>query len=294
MSPSAGGCPEYLDELFPPNLRYPYFSLARRHPFRYAESRFQPVNAWWLAEASLLAYADQPDIEKAFGPQVAVRAFRRGSTFCCVAATPQLAMVVFRGTQVPLHAPIPDALWGWLTDLKLALVSWSGEGAVHQGFRDALDDVWDDWTDTKGRVQGLKPYLDELTASPANRPALWFGGHSLGGALAALAMLRYGRPAGLYTFGAPCVGDGVFVRSFEAFQRSAGAPAYRIVHADDVVPRLLEMYSRHVGVLRPLRGQCQPVKGSLTRLSDLRRVPFLMTLVDHAPIYYALYTRHAL
>lgn len=294
MSPPAG-CPEHFDDLFPPNPRYPYFSLARRHPFRYAEPTFHWANAWWLAEASLLVYADPPDIAKAFGSHATVKPFQRNGTFCSVASTQHFAMVVFRGTQVPAQVSPADALWDWLTELKLALVGWSGEGAVHEGFRDALDAVWEDWTDKQGRpVQGLKSYLDDLTAGPFSRRALWFAGHSQGGALATLAILRYGRPAGLYTFGAPCVGDEAFARSFEGFVRSAGAPAYRIVHATDIVPRVLERYCRHVGVLRSIQGKCPPVKGVVTDLSDLRRVPFFMALADHAPIYYALYARNAL
>jgi triacylglycerol lipase len=79
---------------------------------------------------------------------------------------------------------------------------------------------------------------------------LWVTGHSLGGALATLAVAKLRMEEdrcvnGLYTFGSPRVGDRIFARNFNMEFNAA----YRIVNNNDVVTRVparLMMYS-HVG-----------------------------------------------
>jgi triacylglycerol lipase len=80
---------------------------------------------------------------------------------------------------------------------------------------------------------------------------LWFTGHSLGAALATLAVakLRYeeDKPVyGLYTFGQPRTGDRNFERTFN---QDFKPRAFRFVNNNDVVPRVppRELRYSHVG-----------------------------------------------
>ena len=97
---------------------------------------------------------------------------------------------------------------------------------VHKGFQDAL-------VPTLIRIAS-----DAQRYNPASNKHIWIAGHSLGGALAVLltAMLIAEEVpvAGLYTYGAPRVGNKQFEEIFNArFQE-----AYRVVNQDDVVPHL--------------------------------------------------------
>lgn len=51
--------PAIAANLLPPNMNHDYFKCAAKHPFRHNENSFSLINAWWLAEAPLLAYADE-------------------------------------------------------------------------------------------------------------------------------------------------------------------------------------------------------------------------------------------
>jgi hypothetical protein len=121
------------------------------------------------------------------------------------------AFVVFRGTE----SRDPTDLG---SDADFRLKGWKGGGRVHTGFLKALDSVW-------AKVAA------ELAACTATR--LWFTGHSLGAALATLAMQRAGRPnSHLVTFGSPRVGDAAFVALF------SGLPVERHVNCCDVVTQV--------------------------------------------------------
>ena len=49
--------PNTLDQLLVPNRSFAYFEHWASNPFRHDAADYEPVNAWWLAEASWLAYA---------------------------------------------------------------------------------------------------------------------------------------------------------------------------------------------------------------------------------------------
>ncbi len=55
-----------LDKLIPPVDHYTYFANHTEHPFRYSSGKFQMVNAWWLAEAAMLAYSNDEIVAKNF------------------------------------------------------------------------------------------------------------------------------------------------------------------------------------------------------------------------------------
>jgi hypothetical protein len=57
--------PSVPSKTFPPNLDYRYFENRQHCPFQQDATSFSLVNAWWLAEAILLIYANEVDIRKA-------------------------------------------------------------------------------------------------------------------------------------------------------------------------------------------------------------------------------------
>ena len=127
-------------------------------------------------------------------------------------------IVAFRGTA---------DLRNWLTDLDCELVTVLNF-RVHRGFYQAL--------------QAVESALDSRLG--AARPArLWVTGHSLGGALAKLwAAARGHEVSGVYTFGQPRVGDASFASFYDALLK---ARSFRVVHADDIVPRVPWMLARY-------------------------------------------------
>ena len=153
---------------------------------------------------------------------------RATETRALVTQTDTDVIIAFRGTA---------DLRNWLTDLdcnKMPL-RWAA-GRVHRGFNVALESV-------------AEPLDHAIAANETRR--IWVTGHSLGGALAMLFALRLQvrrriSVAGLYTFGQPRVGNAVFSQACDSILKSR---AFRVVHADDVVPRvpwLLGSY-RHAG-----------------------------------------------
>lgn len=248
-----------------------FFDRRPLPPFHASETGFSSSNAWWLAELCRLIY--RHDVEEDATPLsprrseflarvgLRQRAFfqsaRTGTQGFLVESTtpPLFAALVFRGTEQE-----PD---DFESDLKTA-PKRMGNGAieVHTGFLEALDSVWNDQ---------IAPELEKV-----NLP-IFYTGHSLGAALATLAVARK-RPAAAYTFGSPRVGNEPFAVSL------AGVPIFRVVDDADVItevpPELLGF--RHVGEVHALT---PPL------VSGFRFDPFAWfrppkPLADHAPINY--------
>jgi triacylglycerol lipase len=233
----------------------------------------------------------------------------RASTLCYVVHSRDAVIVAFRGTRVfkpGAGPPTLDALRGVLADIctdgRLDLVDLGAEGAVHCGFYAAIEQVW---------APMVLPRLDALRQESPGR-TFWFTGHSLGAALATLAAARFPHVAGVYTFGSPLVGDGLFARTFPA-------RAFRIVNNNDIVPQVprfgpcatapfLRGYE-HVGELKYIthQGALQDQPSRSLRLADgiqgrfgqLRDVAEQLRsgriaelpddgFNDHAPLFYAL------
>jgi hypothetical protein len=293
--------------VFPPNLDRDYFDDAPNNPFRPQVRTFEPVNAWWLAEAALLAYADEGFARGQFGRAGLgdVGFVSKAGSQCYLAESRDFVMAVFRGTQVPKPGATTDRVRGleetvmdFITDADARLVE-SGPGRfVHAGFKRALDSIWSE----------LHPRFLEHAR---DRRPIWMTGHSLGAALATLAADRLSDVQGLYVFGSPAVGDRAFAEAFPV-------NAFRIVHHRDIVARVPPFGSRpdqvqgdyvHVGALKFIDGEGRlrdeaggtesihgltqeairslfrlPSQGRLAGLLGVAREPF----DDHAPLYYAL------
>jgi hypothetical protein len=148
---------------------------------------------------------------------------RRGEGVHCLLALREkdrLAVVAFRGTDA---ADISDVWY----DVDFAPEPWRNGGWVHRGFAHALDKVLPD----------LHPVLGSI--GPRH---LLYTGHSLGAALATL-LSSVRRPAALYTFGCPRVGDGEFVAGL------CGITSYRYQDCCDAVTRVPPeaLHFRHLG-----------------------------------------------
>ena len=194
--------------------KYRHFEHGGSLPFDAGTRQFSPLNAWWLADATLLAYWPEAEGRRRFhddGGFDDSRFIDRDGTQCYVAWTKSLVVVAFRGTQ-------PSDRMDILRDVNIVLKPWvHGGEEVHGGFKDALDVVWDD-------------LAGALEALPGR--SVWFTGHSLGAALATLAGDRFGDAAGIYTFGSPLVGIEAFAAGFNL--RHTGR-SFRYVNNHDVV-----------------------------------------------------------
>jgi len=268
---------------------YRHFADAKRHPFDTAASSLGRRNAWWLADAALLAYWDEAHARPRFADAgLEATEFRHEGVDGYVAKGDGFAIVSFRGTE-------PDQSSDLFDDARFALVRWDDTGAsVHAGFFDALGRVW----------PLLAPQLEAL--APSHR--IWFTGHSLGAAIATLAAMRFGQTAGVCTVGSPRVGNRTFASAFAA---RFGARARRYVADTDVVthvPPPAPLPYTHVDELRQIDpdGAVSQVRPALSHFFNalfgdaqhLRQVVTLLRtgsitaapkfLLDHMPAGYAV------
>lgn len=189
----------------------------------HATHYFDLATALHLASAAELIYAEPGVVER-----MAVQTWQYGrfrffdveTTQCFVAADARAVLVCFRGTEA-------NRVEDWIANIGFDLIPGPLGGRVHKGFYDALSCVWQLLDSEVGRLQN------------AGKRSLWVTGHSLGAALATLAVARWreaGRHvSGLYTFGQPRTGDHVFARNFDFTFRPH---TFRIVNDLDVVTRV--------------------------------------------------------
>ena len=139
-------------------------------------------NATIMATASAAAYQTLTGFQKQFDPEAVL--FDKDGTQVYCWRDDKVACVAFRGTE--------PAQWSDIkADLKIRKVKCP-TGFVHRGFRDALNEVWED----------VSAWLSKVKCEH-----VFFTGHSLGGALATLAASRWNtETTHLYTFGSPRVG----------------------------------------------------------------------------------------
>lgn len=267
--------PLQLAALVPPCDWYPFFRLDDR-PFEAGAMGFSGVNACWLAEASLLAYSANaaqrmPDgwaCEPFGDPAASTQGFAMHNSSACI--------VALRGTELRF----PQVLHDVGVDLRAVarFVAAGEQAAAHSGFLDAAFPV--------------RAEIARIVDSQRGK-AIWFTGHSLGGALAVIAAAEHPGTRGVVTFGMPRVGNAAYA----AFTQLGGR-LFRVVHAEDPVAELPPRWPW----VTPVAGSSYVHFGTRIDLSasgDLRQqgpadpgsavnnalAPLL--LADHAPIYYA-------
>ena len=311
MSPSKKPLPEGLSLaeqqklLFQPESNptgYVPLEHASAFPFESASPVASRTNAWWLADASWLAYWKDADaVARVFRDRAGMtcRFVARQGAEAYFAACDAFAIVSFRGTQ-------PDDWDDLFDDACYKTDKWDA-GHVHLGFARRLTKIGGD-----------------LEAFIAERPSgcrVWFTGHSLGAAVATLAGYRHRAVlGGVYTYGSPLVGNEVFQ---QAVVGAFGTRSVRYVNDHDVVTRVPPApfaspgrfthidHGRwigpdgRVGTTAPSRLEfVRDVFGGPKAILDvvdlhrldfggalpLRRRPTLPDgLSDHTPLYYALH-----
>ena len=129
----------------------------------------------------------------------------------------------------------------WATNLQFVKDPAPLAGSVHEGFQDAFQAAA---YEVGYRIAQLRD----------RQQSVWITGHSLGGAMAvmlAATMLESSLTTrvpvdGLYTFGAPRVGNKKFAR--ELNRQFEGKSYYRVINRDDLVPHLPpELFFEHAG-----------------------------------------------
>jgi predicted lipase len=162
--------------------------------------------------------------------------FSVGNTQCYVAQNDDHIVCAFRGTESPTSLDGFKDMF--LTDAMNLLIvpegqlgsdlAAAGVGArFHQGFVNALADIWD------------PVYQATSAGMRENERPLWITGHSLGGALALLAGWLFLRRTinvhQIYTYGGPMIGN---EEAAKAFNRELGGKIFRYVNCLDPVPQL--------------------------------------------------------
>ena len=221
---------EDWNALFYPTEGYQYFAAGA---FRPGLKTLDYTNAGWAADAAMLAYGRSgPNLinRLEFVNSMKKAGFEHHALLGNWSGGPHgsqgffaysrdFAIVSFRGTEKDdPHDLISDILAAPVADPD-------GQGCrVHDGFKCALDEIWDD----------ARLWLQDYRAAYP-QSEICFTGHSLGAALATLAFSRFGDAySSLYTFGCPRVGNAAFEALVKG-KAAAGLGAYRFVHNRDLV-----------------------------------------------------------
>lgn len=202
-------------------------------PIDLSHRGFSLANAQTLAGIAALAYSSEPTIKS-------------DRAHVLIVDTPQAVIVAFRGT-----ASLRDAL----TDARVRRIP-AGRGLAHEGFVKSLDSFTE---------MGITVY-DTIRNLPHFSKPILLTGHSLGGGQAVECARRLrveGYPVhSVYTFGQPRVGNRAYARQCHRL-----FSLYRLVHAEDIVPRLPWLGFWHHGRLEFLPSYG---KGILKRPSVLK------------------------
>jgi hypothetical protein len=186
------------------NARAMMWMAQLAYEVRHAQAKIAPVlTRWNLRSVALLADGTRHGVELAGTRGIVAQG--RGAT-----------IVAFAGTD-------PMAFANWITNFNVG----ARAHGLHKGFENAIAAIWDDLVAALRMCDPAQP--------------LFITGHSLGGALAAIAAERLLREkqiaaAGIHTFGAPRVGSRTFAHDYIA--AGLGARTFRFVHGLDIVPSL--------------------------------------------------------
>lgn len=166
-----------------------------------------------LSSLSYLSRADAGRLAHRIGfPEI--RYYDRNGAQAYIFANDHDAVVTCRGTE-------PHDWNDVRADLTISWAVAETVGWVHRGFKREVDDLW--------------PRLEQALVN--NDRTLWFAGHSLGAAMAAICAGRCAlshirsTPRALFTFGSPRIGSGRYVNFVQI-------DAYRWVNNNDIVARV--------------------------------------------------------
>ena len=252
--------------VFYPPQDYSYFAQPPAFEAANFVGRLNVLKAAWMADAATLAYA-RSGPARIVAAQLGDILQRAGfmhwdllgdwsggstATQAYFAYTNEFAVLTFRGTEKDDWRDMAADLAAWLVPVDesgaggktifdmsvVAALLEPAAPAVHYGFQAALSEVWDQ----------AAQLLTEYRAATGNE--IFFTGHSLGAALATLAIARFnGGNASLYTFGSPRVGNRAFVATL---RDRASLGHYRLVDNYDLVTRVppaLRWYSHAANTL---------------------------------------------
>lgn len=245
--------PKLWRSVFYPPPNYTYFERPARFDSSPMIGKLNVLKAAWMADAAMLAYGRSgPDPI----PLIQFAKILEGAGFvhfdligdwsggpkgtqAYFGYTREFAVLAFRGTEKDDWKDLAADLATWPVDedyseqdpgaaektmfhLPSARAIFDhAEPAVHRGFQAALNEVWKD----------VAKKLADYRAQSTNE--IFFTGHSLGAALAELAISRFrDGHASLYTFGSPRAGNRAFVEKIRAF------PQFRFVDFNDLVTRV--------------------------------------------------------
>lgn len=183
--------------------------------------------------------------------------------FACrraVAGEPPYVVVAFRGTEKKVS--------DWLTDAR-AIPTVDGATRVHTGFHEAF------LVQTDGRGMTVAQHVENVLADARAKGAdgaplpVFFAGHSLGGALAMMAVRNLARDisGACYTFGGPRIAN------YEYFRR-VKTPVFRVINSSDIVPRvppgaIVPLFVRIAQALSWLTKWLGPVSRLFDKLEEL-------------------------
>jgi hypothetical protein len=202
-----------------------YFAFPKLLTPPILRAAYSDRTSWLMCEMSRLAYVLFEQDAKPLVESLSIAGFELLQTFnsagtqafLAINRLQKIAVLSFRGTQT-------NSLSDIKTDLNFRLTKISGAGGeISAGFYNAFEAVRAD----------IKIALDKLE----DNVALYFTGHSLGGALAITAANLMARDnlAAVYTFGSPRVGR-------KDADVSLKIPVYRLINDTDVVPNLPPMW----------------------------------------------------
>ena len=212
-----------LTAVFHPEQFEPFMRLAKNHKALNFNHEWERNKIWVLANMAHTAYHEEDRIREIMNgfEALSCRFYEQKGAEAFLAVWKDKAVLAFRGTQ-------SNSLNDLIADI-LFLPRSEGKATIHGGFLREINKLW-------------KNISDDLQSLAANaKPAIpvWVTGHSLGGAMATIAGMRFAFEE-VVTFGEPRVGWDIG----SAFLAKAHL---RYINGHDPVPRLPQPGVDHHG-----------------------------------------------
>ena len=140
----------------------------------------------FLCEYCAQAYADESELQAFINLFEQGRIIEVDNQLCFVVRNPGFVAVIFRGTD-------SDSLRDWFDNAK-AVLETSLDGRVHRGYKEVSQSLY-------------RPVEKAITEFWQPDDKLYFAGHSMGAAVAALTAKTIGQVDGVFLFGCPRFAD---------------------------------------------------------------------------------------